>query len=444
MSPIVRRDDDFYKAGHQKRTQALRDAVAKIGSDPGYMAAESTLSQLVKLPSRNALRDTDGLDRHGTDTEMLDSNASISTESFDHSDTEKPPPFDRSLRRDSLREWYKLHQASRETPSRNSTTSFELTDSHDAPPTSPPPPPIQVTIRSAITLLVQSTPSLIVSLIGLIFMGQLLDHLAVWTVFVKCDELFIAVPALQNLKGNLEMCLGARLGTASTQGRLNTPAKRRDIITRALLFLQYQALSISALAGCLSFCFGYIMKHRIASPEALPGHEGISEGYTKPGIKQLLLVLSAGMLTASLSSAVLGNFITWLVVACRWWGVDPDNICSPLAACLGDFLTLFILALVGSALVAFWQVPVLLTTTSIMAAVTVGVRWYSTRSNKMSTSSIRNEEDGEGEGAWWPLIAAMVISCGTGVVLESNVTKYEGFALLGVTMTGICSSIGSI
>jgi solute carrier family 41 len=38
----------------------------------------------------------------------------------------------------------------------------------------------------------------------------------------------------------------------------------------------------------------------------------------------------------------------------------------------------------------------------------------------------------------------MLISCGTGVVLESSVSKYNGFALLGVTMTGISGSIGAI
>jgi hypothetical protein len=65
------------------------------------------------------------------------------------------------------------------------------------------------------------------------------------------------------------------------------------------------------------------MKHRIGTPDALPGDEDVVEGYTKPGIKQLMLILSSGMLTASLSSAVLGNFISWLVVVCRWFGINP-------------------------------------------------------------------------------------------------------------------------
>jgi solute carrier family 41 len=69
-------------------------------------------------------------------------------------------------------------------------------------------------VHLALTLAIQSTPSLLLSLVGLVFTGQLLDHLAVWSVFRRVDELFILVPVLGNLKGNLEMCLGARLGTS--------------------------------------------------------------------------------------------------------------------------------------------------------------------------------------------------------------------------------------
>lgn len=68
------------------------------------------------------------------------------------------------------------------------------------------------------------------------------------------------------------------------------------------------------------------MKHRVASPVPIPGSEDITEGYTKPGAKQLMLILSTGMLTASLSSAVLGNFISWLVIVCRWFGLNPGKI----------------------------------------------------------------------------------------------------------------------
>lgn len=73
-------------------------------------------------------------------------------------------------------------------------------------PVVPPRPLLKRTIvHLALTLAIQSTPSLLLSLVGLVFTGQLLDHLAVWSVFRRVDELFILVPVLGNLKGNLEM-----------------------------------------------------------------------------------------------------------------------------------------------------------------------------------------------------------------------------------------------
>lgn len=37
---------------------------------------------------------------------------------------------------------------------------------------------------------------------------------------------------------------------------------------------------------------------------------------------------------------------------------------------------------------------------------------------------------------WLPLFAAMIISCGTGMVLDMFVSRYEGFAILAVVISG--------
>lgn len=41
-------------------------------------------------------------------------------------------------------------------------------------------------------------------------------------------------------------------------------------------------------------------------------------------------------------------------------------------------------------------------------------------------------------------IGAMLISSGTGMVLEKGVRNYKGFALLAISMTGLTGSIGAI
>lgn len=37
---------------------------------------------------------------------------------------------------------------------------------------------------------------------------------------------------------------------------------------------------------------------------------------------------------------------------------------------------------------------------------------------------------------WIPLFVAMIISCGTGIVLDLFVSRYEGFALLATVISG--------
>jgi solute carrier family 41 len=41
---------------------------------------------------------------------------------------------------------------------------------------------------------------------------------------------------------------------------------------------------------------------------------------------------------------------------------------------------------------------------------------------------------------WWPLFGAMVISSGTGIVLDLFVNRYEDFALFAVVISGQSTS----
>ena len=48
---------------------------------------------------------------------------------------------------------------------------------------------------------------------GMVGAGIVLDIVQHWNVFKEINELFILVPALLGLKGNLEMTLASRLST---------------------------------------------------------------------------------------------------------------------------------------------------------------------------------------------------------------------------------------
>lgn len=61
---------------------------------------------------------------------------------------------------------------------------------------------------------------------------------------------------------------------------------------------------------------------------------------TTPKMSDMLLVTACSTLTASISGAFNGSLMCLLVVGCHHYGIDPDNIATPIAASLGDLITL--------------------------------------------------------------------------------------------------------
>jgi len=334
----------------------------------------------------------------------------------------------------------------------------------------------------------EALPSLTFSVISLILTGQLLVHLARWPVFLKVDKLFILIPILLNLKGNLEMNLSLRMSTSANIGELDIRRTRQTLIAGNLALLQVQALIVSAFASTLAFVLGVItpssesvstpaprritphpnnpttdaasvmlsllagrLRRRVASPPTTAQPQNtllqarrIIHHHPKPsdpalrlrnGYFEFVLVLATGMLSASFSSAILGSFMCALVVLTRRLGLNPDNIASPLAASLGDLLTLTILGLSASGLVKF-EGTVLAT---VLLACLVGaclsffvVSYRNAYVRELLTSG------------WVPLLIAMFISSGAGLVLDAFVQKYEGFALLVPISTGLPGAAAAI
>jgi len=201
MSPIVRRDDDGFRSSHRKKVTAINRVLDEQDQDtPWNQKDTKTHDPLDQLKSSPSYPDDSDPDIFlPTSTTRPDGSSSF--------EREREHLSSNGSRKVGIR--YSVGSNATYPPVSSDSLVDVLADLTTTIPHSR-----THVVKSAISLLIQSTPSLIVSLIGLIFTGQLLDHLAVWNVFLKCDELFIAVPALQNLKGNLEMCLGAKLGTA--------------------------------------------------------------------------------------------------------------------------------------------------------------------------------------------------------------------------------------
>lgn len=161
------------------------------------------------------------------------------------------------------------------------------------------------------------------------------------------------------------------------------------------------------------------------------------------------MVASTGMTSACLSSLILGSFMCTLVIFCRKFALNPgeriivlstvnrlscfnlDNIAPPIAACLGDLVTLSLLGLVSTFLINYVNTPLPLVF-GIITVVSACFCAYIVSRNQHVRSLIKQ--------GWTPLFAAMAISSATGIILDVFVSRYSGFALLAVIISGTWSS----
>jgi len=91
-------------------------------------------------------------------------------------------------------------------------------------------------------------------------------------------ELIMIIPVILNLKGNLEMNLSARLGTAAHMGELDKLETRNAIVLGNLALLQVQAAVVSFVAACVSLLLGLV----IPESELQPGSSAASNVTSVP------------------------------------------------------------------------------------------------------------------------------------------------------------------
>ncbi|KAH9961667.1 hypothetical protein BGW80DRAFT_1547344 [Lactifluus volemus] len=322
----------------------------------------------------------------------------------------------------------------------------------------------------------QTSPILFFSTIGSLSTSELFDHISHWKAMASVNELIAIVPVILNLKGNIEMNLSARLGTASNMGDLDTPSVRNNIILGNLTLLQVQAAVVSLIAASVSFFLSTIVpgagenpsepllaetrdvfrhsrstghRHSLRRPRPTPAPVGASKsGFNEYifgdrrlhsiltcSIIRFMVVASTSMSAACLSAIVLGSFVCFLVVLCRKFGLDPDNIAPPIASCLGDLITLSLLAVMSTLIILGIGTPapfVVIAVIILFATACASI----VRKNERVRPLLKD--------GWTPLLGAMVISSASGIVLDLFVTRYDGYALLAVAFGGIPGGTGSI
>ncbi|KAK8769943.1 hypothetical protein V5799_013592, partial [Amblyomma americanum] len=166
---------------------------------------------------------------------------------------------------------------------------------------------------------------------GTVGAGLVLDAVQQWPAFARVTELFILVPALLGLKGNLEMTLAARLSTQANLGNMDTAAECATMAAGNMALIQCQATVVAFLASLFAVLMGYLTESHFDSAQAV-------------------MLCASSLVTASVASLLLGSLMVGVVILARKWHLNPDNVATPIAASLGDLTTLALLAGVSSLL----------------------------------------------------------------------------------------------
>ncbi|XP_049875701.1 solute carrier family 41 member 1-like [Pectinophora gossypiella] len=271
------------------------------------------------------------------------------------------------------------------------------------------PPDIKYGKESSWVAGVQMFVSFLLAGFGMVAASLLLDVVQHWPVFIQISEVYILVPALLGLKGNLEMTLASRLSTHAHLGHLESSLG--SLVVGNLCLVQCQAVLVGFLAAMAAVAMGWIP-------------DGDFD------IHHALLLCASSVLTASFASFVLGLIMIGVIVISKKVNINPDNIATPIAASLGDLTTLALLSWIASLLYRSIGTSVILPSIIIIVgAALVPVCGYVAWKNKFTRQAL--------DEGWVPVVSAMVISSVGGLILDYTVSNYKGIAVFQLVINGI-------
>ncbi|XP_031846336.2 solute carrier family 41 member 1 [Nomia melanderi] len=256
--------------------------------------------------------------------------------------------------------------------------------------------------------------------IGTIGAGLVLDEVKDWKVFQTITQLLILVPPLLGLKGNLDMCLASRLCTQANLGNMNSVREIMKMIIGNIALVQIQAIIAAVLVSIFA-----IVVHAIVQ-----GNQYIFEW------EHCMLMIASSVSTATSSCFILDFVMIAVIMVSYRCKMNPDNLATPLAASVGDVVSLSVLSAIASSLFDRIRTQPWILYVVLGCYLLILPFWiYVVLKNKYTRNVLTS--------GWVPVLSALCISGFGGLILD-RVVEFNGFVIFQPIINGIGGNLVSV